>query len=1140
MGQFTIPTIRRHQQLHSGRRRCAGICIALLLVMFVLPRKSFAQVLYGSLTGTVTDPSGAPVPDAKVEALNAGTGVAQQDITDSRGMYRFTHLQPGTYRLTVSAPSFQTRIQQNIQLNTNTELRVDAQLQLARVSQTVTVNAPPVALQTQRADVRSLLSSSQVSNLPLGQDRNFQTLFKLVPGVSPPFPSHSYAANPTGGLAMQANGQGVTTNGMMIDGTPNPNYWEENIIAYVPPADAIESVDIVTSNFDAEQGQASGVISNVVIKSGTNTFHGAAWEYHTNSALQARNFFYYGASIPKNIVNQFGLDLGGPIIKNKLFFFGDWERYRLSQNVNTIQSIPTAPIREGDFTAVSTTLYDPATGNPDGSGRTQIYATNNAADTAHYSSLCAAAVCLNMIPTSRLSSAAQKMTALIPMPNYGTGGIANNYFSSGDLLFHRDSVDLKINYNPSDKSTVFGRYSAEPTFVFDPQVLGPAGGNAVGPTSQPGNAFGLTQSATIAGTYTFTPNLLWDANVGFTRQALTAENTDIDKNYGSDVLGIPGTNGPTRFQGGFPPLYISGFASLGNPSIYNPFFFWDNEYLFGTNLSWARGPHSFRFGFSYTRAQLNHIQPQVAWGPRGGFSFSGGVTALKGGTAPNAYNSWAAFMLGQADSFGKDLQYLSPDTLRESTYSFYARDIWQVTSKLSVNYGIRYEYQPYATHDHFGGLNYDPNTNLTYIGGMGGVPSNAYVDVGSGQVVPRLGVAYRITDRTVVRAGFGMTTDPERYEDTINFYPATISEQFTAPNSYAPAGSLDAGIPAFTGPDISKGKIALPSNVGTAAYTMKINRGYIVSYNFTVQRNMGAGFDAQLAYVGNHGVRLLAVQNINAAGPGEGVAGGLIDQLWGNPNSIGLNTPFNGGNYNALQAQLKRRVHGAEMGIAYTYSKAIDYTDAETSGLTWNWVPMLGRNRALAGFDQTHNFQLWAVYGLPFGQGQRWVEQGVGGAILGGWTFSPILSRMSGTPFTVTSSGASLDAPHNTQTADQVLSNVAILGGHGPNQPYFDPNAFAPVTAVRFGATGRNILRGPGSFSLDASLARTFTLHESFKLQFRADAFSLTNTPNFGNPGANVSSAKFVNGSVQSYNGYDIITSASGQRQIRFALVLSF
>jgi hypothetical protein len=1099
--------------------RFVDIVLALCFATCSIHPSLHAQVLYGSLTGNIADASNAPLPGAKIAVANVETGITTQYVTDIRGVYLASDLQPGVYRVTISAQGFATVVQENVRVDANSERRVDISLRLAQVNEQITVNAAAEALQTDRSDVRSQLASTQISALPMGIDRNFQTLFVLVPGVQPPYPSHSFAGNPTGSLAMNVSGQGESTNSTMIDGVPDPNYWEENILAYVPPAEAIESVNIVTSGFDAEQGGATGLVANVVIKSGTNALHGAAWEYNTISALQARNFFYYGATNPKNILNQFGLALGGPFIKNKLFFFGDWERYRLSQNANSIQSVPTLDIREGNFSATGTTIYNPLTGNADGTGRVPFPG--------------------NVIPSALINSAAAKMAALIPAPNYGSG-IADNYFGSGDLRLHRDSVDLKINYYPSNKSTIFGRYSAEPTFVFDPQVLGAAGGDAVGPTSQPGNAYGLTQSVGMGATYTFTPHLLFDVNVGFTRQRLAAQNTDINKNYGSDVLGIPGTNGTNPLQGGYPIFYLAGLADLGNPSPYNPFLFRDNEYLVGANLSWVKSSHTFRFGFSLTRPQINHFQPQTDWGPRGGFEFDGTLTALNGGSAPNAYNSWADFLLGLPDLMGKDYQFLNPDTARIITYAFYARDTWQVTRKLSVNYGVRYEAYPYPTHDHYGGVNYDPTTNLAYVGGVGQVPSNVYMDLGLGQLAPRVGLAYRVNEKTVVRTGFGINTDSETWLDTINFYPATISQQLVGANSYAAAGSLAAGIPAFPPPDLSTGKTPLPTYIGTDAYAMKFHRGYLETYNFTMQRDIGKGFNAQVAYVGNHGVRLEAVQNINAAGPGEGIAGAPLFKLWGNPNGIGLNTPFNGGRYNALQSQLTRRVAGVQLGVVYTFSKAIDYTDAEYNGLRWNWGPMLSANKALAGFDRTHNFQLWSVLDSPFGHGKQWVAQGVGATILGGWTLSPLLSRESGTPFTIGSSGASLDAPGNSQDADQVLPRVKILGGHGPGSPYFDPYAFAPVTAVRFGTSGRNIVRGPGVFILNVSLARDFNITERFKVQFRAEAYSLTNTPNFGNPGTTVSDASFVNGQITDYGGYDTIRSSTGQRQLRFALKLLF
>jgi hypothetical protein len=263
-----------------------------------------------------------------------------------------------------------------------------------------------------------------------------------------------------------------------------------------------------------------------------------------------------------------------------------------------------------------------------------------------------------------------------------------------------------------------------------------------------------------------------------------------------------------------------------------------------------------------------------------------------------------------------------------------------------------------------------------------------------------------------------------------------------------------------------------------------------------------------------------------------------------------INGPMTGGSYNGLETQLTRHVAGGEMGVVYTYSKTIDNDDTEANtNVTWAYSQELRRNKALAGFDRPHNLEIYAVYNSPFGKGQKWLNTGVGGKILGNWNVTPVLTRLSGTPFSVTASGSSLNAPGNTQTADQVKPNVAILGGHGPSSPYFDPLAFAPVTAVRFGTSGRDIVRGPGFFNLDLSLVRDFNLSERFKFQFRAEAYGLTNTPNFANPGANVSNAKFANGAVTSYGGYDIIsgTSASSwspysgaDRQFRFALKLTF
>jgi len=409
-------------------------------------------------------------------------------------------------------------------------------------------------------------------------------------------------------------------------------------------------------------------------------------------------------------------------------------------------------------------------------------------------------------------------------------------------------------------------------------------------------------------------------------------------------------------------------------------------------------------------------------------------------------------------------------------------------------------------------------------------------------------------------------------------YPAVISQQISGANSYTPAGylgsntgptgtwtgptataGLAAGIPSFPFPTLSAGSWTLPHYLGTYGYPNKYNRGYAEGWNLEVQRALPKDFNLQIGYVGDHMVREAEFINFNAAGPGGGSKGTPLYAQFSNPSAMTINGPMTGGTYNGLQTQLTRRVAGQQFGVVYTYSKTIDNDDTEANtNVTWAYYQDLNRNKARAGFDRPHNLEIYGVLNSPFGKGQKLVTSGVGAKILGNWNLTPVMTRLSGTPFSVTTSSSFCNCPGNTHTADQVKPTVAILGGHGPNDPYFDPMAFYPVSGTsntgvtyspRFGTSGRNIVRGPGFFNIDLSLVRDFNLTERFKLQFRAEAYGLTNTPNFANPATTVSNAKFANGAITSYGGYDIIsgTSASSwspysgaDRQIRFAMLLRF
>lgn len=1096
------------------RRSVAAFALFALSPQFQLA----AQVLYGSITGNVTDPTSAALPNVKITATNVGTGISAEALTDDRGVYLLNNLQPGTYKVTMTSAAFAPRIQEGVIVNTNVVLRLDMSMQVSQVNESVTISASTAILQTDRADVNNQIQASQITSLPMinSQGRNFQVLYKILPGFTPPAEAHSDAGNPQRSMVTQVNGMPQSSNATRLDGATISYPWLPRLVAYLPPVEAVDNVNLVSNSFDAEQGMAGGAAMNVTIKSGTNEFHGAAWEYHTNSTLKARNYFYclYACTgdpnrAPKNLQNQFGGMFGGPIVKNKLFFFADWERTTRRQAASALRTVPTAAMRAGNFNGTGTILYDPSTGTATGTNR--------------------APFANNTIPLSSIDPAAAYMINLIPQPNQSV--FPNNYLAIGTYALTRDNVDLKINYEASTKMRLFGRYSASPTNIFDPPSLGPAGGDATN-GGQPGTATGLIQSAGIGGTYTFSPHVLYDGVVGYTRLRLDAANVDIDKNYGLDVLKIPGTNGTNPLQGGYPRFTFTGFSNLGNPNVSNPFLFRDPQYVTSHNLSWLRGAHSFRFGFEFSKYDINHFQPQASNGPRGGFNFSGGLTSQVGGAATTQYNSFADFLLGLPYTMGKDVQYLNPATVRMPSYGIYARDMWQVSRKLTIDYGMRYEYYAAPRRDHWAGERYDPNTDKVYRGGY---------DVGNGQVAPRLGIAYRVTEKTVVRTGFGISIDPNSFRYLRDDYPATISSQYSGATTYLNGGTLRGGIPEVVGPDLSQTVFSLPATVGTTTFPQVFHRGYIESFNFTIQHDAGAGFNVQAAYVGSRAIRQTAIQNINAAGPGGGNAGRALFAAFGRTANVNDFVPFNTATYNSLQTQVRRVVKSSMIGVSYTLSRSIDYNDDQDSGLTWNWVPMLRRNKAVAGFDRTHNFQFFGNYELPFGAGKRWAQHGPASWIASGWQTNWILSRTSGIPFTVGTSNTSVNAPGNTQTADQVLAQVDILGQHGSGGSYFNPSAFAPVTDVRFGTSGRNILRGPGVFNLDGSIYRSFRLTERFNIQFRAEAFGVTNTPQFGLPGTTASSlTRNLDGSIKALNGYTEITSATGERQFRFALKLSF
>jgi hypothetical protein len=726
----------------------------------------------------------------------------------------------------------------------------------------------------------------------------------------------------------------------------------------------------------------------------------------------------------------------------------------------------------------------------------------------------------------------------LPLPTTST--IANNYFASGVAEFDRHSSDVKINWNATDRLSVFGRTSILKFDGWTPVPFGRASGGAIAPDLTEGPVQGLNKSISAGVTYTVTPSLLLDGTVGFNYVTPEALHVLWGQNVGLEDLGLPGTNDPNDITySGMPQFRISGYSTYGTPGSARPQTWHDNQKRYNANASWTKGSHQFRFGLDLSNEHMNHWQVEAGGGPRGDFAYSGGTTAIRNGPAPNQFHAFAAFLLGLPSQVGRAVAPELPLTTRAWRQGFYARDQWQATRNLTLSLGLRVEYYPVVTRKNRGIEMYDPQTNKVQVGGIGSVPMDVGVSE-TPQWAPRLGAAYRIGDKWVVRGGFGVSTDPFSLARLFRTnYPSVVAMDIVAPNSFGFVGTTEEGIPAVPIPSLGDGIIDIPGTVSTATMEREFKRGNTQSYNVTVQRELNWGFVAQAGYVGSRTVRPLLGLELNYALPGGGNTGRILNQRFGRTASTILQVPYEDGTgrYDSLQATLTRRFSGGyQIQASYTWSKSISW------GTSWNDPSQFHRNRALSSFDRPHNLQVGWVAELPFGAGKPLASEGIAKLLFGGWQLNGIFSAYSGTPFTVGSAGTSLNAPGNTQTADQVLPEVRILGGTGPGQSYFDPLAFRPVTDVRYGSSGLNILRGPGVVNVDVGLFRDFRIRERLQIQFRAEAFNATNTPHFNNPGTNVSNMRLnADGSVNTLGGYTEITGARpDERQVRFGVRISF
>lgn len=1059
------------------------ITIASLLLLFLVPCAR-AQVLYGSIVGSVADASGAVVPEATVTATQIETNDTRKVTTNGSGGYTLSTVPTGTYRIVITKAGFSNFTAERVEVRLNTVVRVDAALPTGSDVQTVSVAADTPVLQADRADVSNTVTNQSLEQLPQ-PTRSYQGLISLIPGVAPPQANSGGTNNPARSFQIQANGTSASGTNVRVDGVSATNPWVQFYSTAVPSTDAIQSVSVVTGSADADQGMVNGAAINVQIKSGTNSLHGSAYLYHIDNFLKARPYFLPTTSrLAKLIDNDAGGTIGGPILKNKMFFFGSYEGDFLHQGNINIATVPTAAIRSGDMSGSANPIYDPSTGNADGSGRTPF--------------------ANKLIPSNRISPVSAKLVALTPLPNLP--GLASNYYVNTPSYYKLQKIDTKFQYNASQKLNVFVRYSDYPYSLTQGTVFGPILGGA-NSAIQNGNIYALSGSVT----YIATPHFVVDGLFGLTHSLQNLFPPNTNQRYGSDVLGIPGVNvGALPEAGSIPQFTISNYDMLGY--AYPALVYNDPVFQYTGNATWIRGRHNVRFGFDISQQHMNHIEVTPT-----GFSFTGGVTALRGGPAANLYNSYADFLLGLPQNDTSSVQTLPNVTLRTWQYSPYINDQWQVSPKLTLSLGTRWDYYPVPTRENSGIEYFDLPTKQYRVCGKGNNPTNCGITVQKTLFSPRGGIAYRPTENTVLRAGFSLVPEQiNMYRDGLYNYPNTVTTSYSGATSYTPVTTLSQGIPVLpTNIDISSGILPLPAGVTFATTPPNFTRGYTESFNATVEQDFGKGWIGQIAYVGTHTIHQHTRYNANYGQVGGGAASQAFNNgtyATGLTGRITMIRPLESMHYNSLQATLDHHFSaGLGIGVAYTWSRWIGVCcDANGDGRPMIQIPQyFYLNRALMPNDRTNNLRISSLLDLPFGKDKLFAKHGVAAALFGGFQLNSILSFYSGIPFNITADGTSLNAPgDNQQRADQIKPNVQILHGIR-NTPYFDTSAYAPVTQVRFGTAPFDSLRGPGVANADLGLFRDFQVHDRYTLQTRIEVLNATNTPHFANPNGNVSSGSF-------------------------------
>jgi hypothetical protein len=1100
-----------------------------------------AQFETATLTGTVSDPAGAVIQNATVEAINEATNTATSATTNDEGRYNFASLRPGSYRLTVSAPGFKQSVSSGLVLQVNQAARLDFQMTVGAVTEQVNVAATAPVLETETSARGAVIDRTKIVELPLN-GRDYNQLALLSPGVlaaTPRLQSVGFKG------VFNVNGNRAFNNAFQLDGVDNTSYSNSfrglNVQVVQPSIEALQEFKIQTNAYSAEFGRSSGALINAVIRSGSNDVHGSLYEFHRNDNLDASNFFAnkQGTGKPFRLRNQFGAAAGGRIARDKTFIFGDYEGLRDRAGTVRLSSVPLPMWRQGMF---ATPIWNPF--NPSDTGQDfRIPATASCND--------GSGNCWQ-IPANLIDPVGKRVVDVSPDPNAVTTTQDNNYVNVPIDRTRTDQFDVRLDHTFSSAVSAFGRYSFVDTSLFRP---GPRPGLSEGSTNDTFGTADLRSQGIAAGlTWVISPSLLSETRFGLAK----GDYYQLPPNFGSGcpeaLIGLKNAPTDEALCGGLPVFNVPGgtLRRIGRTTSV-PQFQTPRSYNVREAVSRIRGAHTLKFGgeLLFVKTGVRDVSSLL-----GNFDFSGRFTGGNG----RWENGLADLLLGFPTRYQQDSD--TTFNLYQNMYFVYLQDDWKISRKLTLNLGLRYEFATPTRERDLLWANYDPSSRQYVSAKEGSLFEEALIYPDRNNFTPRVGFAWTATPRTVLRGGYGIFynhTSRMGREGLLGFNPPFIvlgDRQISGSNNLRATDAifrLQDGIPAgFV--DIRQVNLA---TVARRGQDMNQRTTYVQQYNFGIQQELMRNLVLDVAYVGNRGLKLPAFRNYNPNVYSFNAAGAPVVGLR-QLDAVGLrgdiqyqeNTGIS--NYNSLQTKLERRFSaGVTLLAAYTWGKALtDSVDHLSTSGAGNGVdvgafrePQNPANRRAeygpAEFDVTHRFVVSGVWQLPFGRarsiGKDW-SRGMD-LLIGGWEFSPIFTAQTGLALTMIQ-------PQIVNIGGERRSRPErIRDGNLPSDErtidrWFDTGAFVPYNATPgaagfipnriFGSSGVGVVRGPGYVNLDFNLAKDFAITERWTAQLRGEFFNALNHANFGVPG------------VQTGAGFGQIVSALDARIIQLGLKLKF